>query len=366
VGVSGQDANGTQGVAEALNFGNFDNIDITGYKWADINGNGVWDEGEKGLNDFVIYLDTDEDPTNGFIRMMTTENDGTYDGFYSFQDVTPAEINGATTLYVYEGVEPGYTQTYGGYSIDVASGAVVEGTYRETEDGNFGNHMMEGANRTPGFWQSTLGKSLYDGDPDNQGDANGDGIPDGNKDFEEEGWSEEDLLIKYGIDLEGGDGINDHFLVWDENGNGVLDGDDIALTFEELCGWVEGGGTGKRDYVEVLQRDVGATFLNLLNNSSLAGSDDVIMDGDIEDSYEAAIMFIMDNEMKGSKKAMQKDWKDYGSAAHNELDAYNNNGQVFDAESGTFVQTVMDGDDLSKQTAQNYFDAEDAYELFVA
>lgn len=219
------------------------------------------------------------------------------------------------------------------------------------------NYMMPGANRTPGLWQSTLGKSLYDGINTNNGDANGDGKPDGNKDFDAEGWSTTDLLIKYGV-------LNDtKFAIHDKDGDGQYDArDDIFLTFQQFAKWV--GGTG--DGLKMLERDVGATFLNTINYHSLTTPDESnivnlnlfgAMQNDIEDSYLGAVQFILkwdsnfDGVVEGSKSAMKSEYQ-ANIAWHTELAAYNEKGE---ASSGIGLkQIAMDGDDCSSALVQNY------------
>ncbi len=186
---------------------------------------------------------------------------------------------------------------------------------------------------TSSFWQSKLAESLYNGNPDDQGDANGDGIPDGDKDFYAEMWCEDDLLLTFGFvtdtEEQHDDGVEevlpDRFLVWDADG---LDpeSDEITLTFEELSTWVKGGERrGQRDFIEILQRDVAATYLNTLNNTCLSGShDDPVFDLEIIDSYEDAISFIL--SVDGGKKQQKSAWEDFGWDAHAELAAYNEGG----------------------------------------
>jgi hypothetical protein len=212
-------------------------------------------------------------------------------------------------------------------------------------------------NQSASFWQSRLGQSLYNGTFYDQGDVNGDGVPDGNKDFAAEGWCMDDLLLTFGFDMSAnledpypGEGFPgpgnldngshsdlpdtddhpDHFLVWDGDENGVYvpGNDDIALTFEELLTWVNGGDRrGQRDYVRTLQRDVAATYLNTLNNNCLAGNHDApIFDSEIVDSYADAIEFIMN--VGGDKKQQKTAWSDYGFSAHTELAAYNESGEA--------------------------------------
>ena len=88
------------------------------------------------------------------------------------------------------------------------------------------------------------------------------------------------------------------------------------------------------------------------------------MDGEIEDAYADAIMFIMD--APNGKKAQQEAWKAYGSDAHIELDKYNNDGETWDEELGLFTQTRVDGDEVSNETYQNWLEALDTYEESIA
>ncbi|SHH03396.1 hypothetical protein, partial [Cognatishimia maritima] len=53
--------NGDFEVTEKMNFGNFKNFNITGYKWDDTDGDGVWDAGETGIENWTIYLDSNND-----------------------------------------------------------------------------------------------------------------------------------------------------------------------------------------------------------------------------------------------------------------------------------------------------------------
>ncbi len=393
VGQAGYGITGTSGADQSgLDFANFELMNLSGYKWGDIDGDGTWDEPDgAGLEGWTIVIDFDDNPDNGFFASTTTNSAG----YYEFTNLGPDTLgdDGSTklsddadgTLYVYEIQQNGFTQTYnGGYTFSITSGLVVSGAIGVAEEGNFGNQMMLGANRTPGFWQSTLGYSLYDGDDDNNGDANGDGVPDGDKNFDEEGWSTTDLLTKYGTDTDS-DGENDTFILWDENNDGLYDpGDDIFLTPEQLHDWVSGGPAdekGSRDYTEALERDLGATFLNTLNNHSLTtpGSDSEdphtgqdTVDGEIWDSYTAAVEFILkhdadlDGEADVGKKGQQHDWKDgefgvddiSGSDAHTELAGFNENGEAMMGT--TMTQILMDGDDYSSELVQNYLGMQDS------
>ena len=371
-----------------FDFANFENMEISGYKWADANGNALWDEADSAvLEGWTIVLDNDDDPLNGYIAAQVTDAAGHY-AFTGLNTIDYPEIAGDADgiLHVYELVQNGFTNTYGGFSFEVVSGLTVAGDVGETEEGNFGNYMMAGANRTPGFWQSTLGLSFYDGDPNNDGDANGPkpGGEHSAEDKESEGWTQTDLLVKYGIDTDG-DGTNDSFFLWDGNGDGdwdadgnfLLDEGDIILGKDELHSWVSGGEKGGgRDYLQVLERDVGAAFLNTLNNHSLTTPDDTsadpltgmdALDPTISDSFMAAIEFILkyDGDFDGNatmgKKQQQADWNAYGSGAHNELGAFNESGE---ADAGgmalmSFTQILMDGDDYSGKLVQGYLSATD-------
>ena len=89
---------------------------IEGSKWDDQNGNGVWDDGEPGLDGVTIYLDTND---NGELDWTDGNGDGQWDvgegerwtltgadGSYSFARVKPGAYA------VAEVVPVGYEQTY--------------------------------------------------------------------------------------------------------------------------------------------------------------------------------------------------------------------------------------------------------------
>ena len=359
-----------------VDFYNFELMDLSGFKWGDFDGDSAWDANESGLEGWTIVIDFDDNPDNGYFLSTITNTDGSYAftglGPNTFGDdgITTLADDSDGVLYVYEFEQDGFAQTFdGGYTFTLTSGLLVAGPEGIADEGNFGNQMLDGANRTPGFWQSTLGYSLYNGNNSDNGDANGDGVPDGDKDFDAEGWSTTDLLTKYGIDLEGNDGVKDTFILWDADGDREYDaGDDIFLTVAELHDWVGGGEKGGgRDFLGALERDLGATFLNTVNNHSLTTPESdsepsstgyTAVDGEIYDSYLAAVQFILewdadlDGEAKGSKKQQQDDWKAYGSDAHTELSAYNENGEAI--IDGAAVQIAMDGDDYSSSLVQGY------------
>jgi len=120
----------TAGQAAAIQFG-FNRIqsDITGTKFADLNGNGFMDAGEPGIGGVFIYLDLDGDdrPDIGEPRTMTAA-----DGSYSI------DFPGPGNYVIREVVEPGFLQTLpgpaGNFEHAVTfNGSVLNGNF------NFGN-----------------------------------------------------------------------------------------------------------------------------------------------------------------------------------------------------------------------------------
>lgn len=104
--------------------------DVTGFKWNDINGNGVRDTGEPGLAGVYIYLDLDGDDRLdlGEPRAVTAA-----DGSYSIN------FPGAGTYTIREVVAPGYAQTFpaSGEHIVVYNGSLLTDNY------NFGNRSVQ-------------------------------------------------------------------------------------------------------------------------------------------------------------------------------------------------------------------------------
>ncbi len=97
-----------------LGFGNFQLGTISGYKWNDVNGDGIWQKTEDPLGDWTIYLDN-----------QTTSTDS--EGYYEFTDVT------AGTYALSEDLQTGWTQTHAPNTpVVVTSGFTLT-------DQNFGN-----------------------------------------------------------------------------------------------------------------------------------------------------------------------------------------------------------------------------------
>jgi len=101
---------------------------VTGYKWNDANGNGVWDAGELPLANWEITID------NGALLQMTAATDST--GYYQF--MVPV---GSYT--VSETKQTGWLQTFpaspGTHSVSVTGSGMTLGPY------NFGNQFLEPA-----------------------------------------------------------------------------------------------------------------------------------------------------------------------------------------------------------------------------
>ncbi|MFA5135433.1 MAG: NEW3 domain-containing protein [Patescibacteria group bacterium] len=113
--------NASSGVDMTYNFGNFKLGFISGYKFNDLNGNSVWNDGEPGIPSWKIMLD------NGSVR-YTDSN-----GYYSFTGLA------AGTYVVSEKNPYGWTQTYpadpGTHTVNIQSGTIDE----SNDFGNFDN-----------------------------------------------------------------------------------------------------------------------------------------------------------------------------------------------------------------------------------
>ena len=155
---------------------------ICGYQWNDLDGDGLWDAGEPGLNGWIVYVDTDNDdqfdPGEAWDR---THHDGTYDGYYSIL-VDP----GTHAIRVV--LPPGWVQTYpqqpDEHLVTVVANEVKEGGYGEAELPNFGSTALVSIH---GYAFDDLdGDGTHDaGEPGLAGvtitlvgDVDGDGIPD--------------------------------------------------------------------------------------------------------------------------------------------------------------------------------------------
>ncbi|MCX8182722.1 MAG: hypothetical protein N3D12_06340 [Candidatus Methanomethyliaceae archaeon] len=97
---------------------------ISGYKWNDTNGNGVWDQGEPALPEWTIQiLDA---ATNSLITTTTTDGSG----YYNFTGLMAGTYNvGEILQNVWKQTCP---SAPGIYTININSGTV-------SENNNFGN-----------------------------------------------------------------------------------------------------------------------------------------------------------------------------------------------------------------------------------
>ena len=193
-------------------------MNISGYKWNDISGDGKWSGGETALATWTIYLSDapNLDPANIIATDVTDAS-----GQYQFYNLAPSlDVNGDGKFYIFEKIEPGFTQTYPGgtqyFTFSIQSGATLTGDLNTTEAGNFGNNMPTGYVRTPGFWASKQWADFWDNDfgvPKQAGDTGFPSLARGD-------------LIKYGHT----DGTVD------SNGDGKINGDDVGLLIGDYSG----------------------------------------------------------------------------------------------------------------------------------
>ena len=123
-------------------FGNYRNGTIHGFKWEDLNGNGVFDEddenSEEGLDGWTIYLDLNDNGIldDGEPSFVSGEDDD--GGVYVFQgnnELAPG------TYIVREVPQSGWTQTFPGADTNFKHTVVITSRGEET-DWNFGNHRL--------------------------------------------------------------------------------------------------------------------------------------------------------------------------------------------------------------------------------
>ena len=104
--------------ATGNDFGDFQNITISGEKFNDLNGNGVQDAGDPGLPGWTIDL---LDASGAIVATTVTDADGNY----SFTDVGPG------TYTVQEELQGGWIQTFpappGTYTFTASSGSDQSG-----------------------------------------------------------------------------------------------------------------------------------------------------------------------------------------------------------------------------------------------
>lgn len=134
-----------------LDFGNFDNIDISGVKFYDFDADGVRDAGEPGINGWTFGIDTNGD-TVPDVFATTAGDSAATGGTFSFTNLGPGtytvyELNGLTGMWV------ATTSTTAG-PFTASSGINVT-----THD--FGNIKLAATGGfTLGFWSNPNGKAI--------------------------------------------------------------------------------------------------------------------------------------------------------------------------------------------------------------
>ncbi len=196
-------------VAQDIDFGSFQGFqpaEIHGAKWNDLNADGVWDAGEPGLADWIIYLDANG---NGQVdvgeRWARTDADGTY----RLTDLAAGDYT------VAEVIPDGWVQSYpsssgvpGTHQVSLSEGQIVENI-------NFGN------------WQAAEihGAKWNDLDADGVWDAGEPGLA---------GWT----------------------IYLDQNGNGELDdGEPSTETLADDPATTEIDETGMYAFIDLFQGD---------------------------------------------------------------------------------------------------------------
>ncbi|MHA2230101.1 MAG: SdrD B-like domain-containing protein, partial [Candidatus Thorarchaeota archaeon] len=112
-----------------VRFVNFKKASKSGYKWHDLNGNGIWECDEPAMDGWTINLYQEIDSEWVFLRLAVTGLGEWPDGYYNFSGLEPGEYK------VNETLETGWTRTYpisGEYTFTATSGFVEL-------NNNFGN-----------------------------------------------------------------------------------------------------------------------------------------------------------------------------------------------------------------------------------
>ncbi|MHA2089921.1 MAG: SdrD B-like domain-containing protein, partial [Candidatus Kariarchaeaceae archaeon] len=185
------------------NFGNTQGRIISGYKWEDLDGDGIWDPGELALNDWTIYLfqdDTSRNPANAYATALTGNNTaGWADGYYEFTVIESG------TYYIRENLQAGWTNIYPGeVEIGLPTALTVSrSNYTFTLNDLIASPSLQRNNNFSNFQWFTLTVYKYT-------DVTGDG------------WSSDDTLLSgwsFDLELDGS-----HFITFNDTDDGVSDG----------------------------------------------------------------------------------------------------------------------------------------------
>ncbi len=145
-------------VIPGINFGNFlaNPAEIHGYKWNDLNGDGIWNAGESGLEGWTIYLDENQ---NGQFDGGEPFDITDPAGEYSFTNLAP------DTYVVAEMLQEGWEQTYPSSRVleDFEDGNIEE--YQEIRSPGASVATIAARDGTYGLLDSVGGGWLYRDDP---------------------------------------------------------------------------------------------------------------------------------------------------------------------------------------------------------
>ncbi|MFM6442541.1 MAG: Calx-beta domain-containing protein, partial [Dolichospermum sp.] len=119
---------------------------IQGSKWNDANANGIWDEGEKALAGWTIYIDS---VTNGKLDPWEISTVTNADGQYTFSNLGPGEYA------IQEVTQTGWIQTFPTipYALNLTAG-------ENLTDINFGNFQLPTINFSPNSQSQTIVEGL--------------------------------------------------------------------------------------------------------------------------------------------------------------------------------------------------------------
>jgi hypothetical protein len=123
----------------AYYFGVNPQIDISGYLWNDLDGDGVWDAGEPGQNGWTVYVDRNDD---GLLQSgepwFVTQNDGQHDGAFWFADLP------AGSYVVREVLPEAWRQTFPA-GVDSSHRVTTprRGDFGQAAAPNFGNNAIQ-------------------------------------------------------------------------------------------------------------------------------------------------------------------------------------------------------------------------------